>query len=505
MGNDAAITLKLESLTKSFGGVCVLDHVSFDIRKGEVHCILGENGAGKSTLIKIISGAYHADEGNVILNGQKLDIKNSKVARDFGIGTVYQETSLIPSLDAVTNIFLGEEIYKPGKVKLLDLAEMERRTVETLKWMNVDINIHIPVGYLTTANQQLIEIARAITFDNKVIIMDEPTSSLSGKDVQILFKIIRQLKEKGVSIIFISHKIDEIEEISDRLTVLRDGKYIGTVSVKDTTIDQIITMMVGREFDTNRRSQKRDMNGPVVLEVKNIVSADGKVKDVSFQLNKGTILGFAGLVGAGRTELMKVIFGKNPKVSGQIFVNGKEVDEMKTYKAVKLGISYLTEDRKREGLIQTDPIRKNISLSNLDRLVNKRKMLDLDLEKKLTADYVKDLNVITTSIEKQAMYLSGGNQQKVVVAKWLFAQGDILIFDEPTRGIDVAARSEIYNIMTRLVDEGKSIIMVSSDLTEILSMSNRIVVMHEGVVTGVLDNDGDLTQNDVMKYMLGEN
>lgn len=504
MNEIQPVVLKLDSLTKYFGGVCVLDHVSFDIYQGEVHCILGENGAGKSTLIKIISGAHKADEGSVFLNGKKLELKSSKVARDWGIGTVYQETSLVPTLDTVTNIFLGEEIRSKGFGGLLDLEEMDRRTKETLQWMDVDLNIHIPVKYLSAAQQQLVEIARAITFDNKIIIMDEPTSSLSGKDVAILFRIIRQLKERGVSIIFISHKLDEIKEISDSLTILRDGHYIDTVSIQDVTIEQIINMMVGREFDANRSSVQRSFDTETVLEARDIVSKDGKVKNVSFELKKGTILGFAGLVGAGRTELMKVIFGKNGKVSGQIFVNGKEIKKMTTKKAVELGISYLTEDRKREGLILTEPIRQNITLSNLKKLCSKWKLLNLNEEKKCAEAKVEELGIVTTSIEKPAMLLSGGNQQKVVVAKWLFAEGNILIFDEPTRGIDIAARSEIYNIMSRLVNSGKSIIMVSSDLPEILSMSNRIVVMNEGIVTGILDNHEGLTQNDVMKLMLGE-
>jgi ribose transport system ATP-binding protein len=506
MNQDRPVTLQLESLTKSFGGVCVLDHVSFDILEGEVHCILGENGAGKSTLIKIISGAYKADEGSVILNGKKLDLKDAKVARDNGIGTVYQETSLVPSLDTVTNIFLGEEIkvVAKGKKILLDHAEMERRTLETLDWMGVKLDVHVPVAYLSAAQQQLVEIARAITFDNKIIIMDEPTSSLSGKDVRELFRIIGQLKEKGISIIFISHKLDEIEEISDRITVLRDGKYIATIRTSEMSIEKVVNMMVGREFDANRRCIPRTFDGETVLEVKSIVSKDGKVKDVSFSLQKGIILGFAGLVGAGRTELMKVIFGKNEKASGQIFVNGREIPKMTTTKAVGLGISYLTEDRKREGLILTEPIRQNITLASLKRLrKGKNPILSLRKEKSDAKEKVKELNIVTTSIEKYAMYLSGGNQQKVVVAKWLYAEGDILIFDEPTRGIDVAARSEIYNIMNRLADSGKSIIMVSSDLTEVLSMSNRIIIMNEGKVTGVLDNNADVTQDDVMKLMLG--
>ena len=498
--NNEEVILKIDSITKSFSGVTVLDHVSFEVYKGEVHCIIGENGAGKSTLIKILSGAYSKDSGSIYFDGKEIQISNAKVARDNGIATVYQEMNIVPTLNAVDNIFLGCELCM--KNGLIDYARMEERTQELLRNIGVKINIKTPVQYLSTAQRQIIEIIKALLFKNKVIIMDEPTSSLSSKDVSELFRIIRRLREEGTTIIFISHKLEELEEIGDRVTVLRDGKYINTVKLHDAKIDKIIEMMVGREFDTSRRAVKRPIKGEVVLEVKNLTTADGKARNVSFHLEKGKILGFAGLVGAGRTELMKAIFGRNQIASGELFVNGHKIQKMNTTKAVKLGIAYLTEDRKCEGLIMGMSICKNISIVNLDK-IKKGFRLDLRQEVKDAEQKVSELNIITSSINKEARFLSGGNQQKVVVGKWLYADCEIILFDEPTRGIDVGARSEIYNIMNRLVDAGKSIIMVSSDLPEILSMSNSIVVMHEGDMVGIVENDETVTQETILKLMLG--
>lgn len=504
MSEEKFVILKMDSITKSFSGVTVLDHVSFEILRGEVHCILGENGAGKSTLIKIISGAYQKDSGRILLNGEEVSIVNSRVARELGIGTVYQEMSLVPTLNAVANIFLGNELCKgsKGNGKILDYAAMEARTKELLDRMGVSMNLFVPVQHLSTAQQQIIEIARSLAFNNKIIIMDEPTSSLTDREVKELFHIIGKLKEDGITIIYISHKLEELEKIGDHITILRDGKYINTVTLDKTTMNEIVAMMVGREFDTSRRAILRKNTGEKVLEVKNIYSVDGKVKDVSFSLEKGMILGFAGLVGAGRTELMKVIFGKNKLRSGEIYVNGKKVHNMTTSKAVNMGIAYLTEDRKHEGLVLGLSIKKNITLANMSRIC---KSLILDLKKE-TSDSEKmrsELNIVTSSLDKHVVYLSGGNQQKVVVAKWLYSDSDIMIFDEPTRGIDVKARSEIYNIMNRLIDDGKSIIMVSSDLSEILSMSNKIIAMHEGKVIGEVENTVNTTQEQIMKLMLG--
>ena len=326
--NNKEVILKIDSVTKSFSGVTVLDHVSFEVCKGEVHCILGENGAGKSTLIKILSGAYHKDSGSIFFNGREVELANAKAARDLGIATVYQEMNLVPTLNTVDNIFLGFEVC--NKTGVIDYKGMEARTKELLDNIGVKINIKVPVGYLSTAQQQIIEITKALLHKNSIIIMDEPTSSLSGKDISELFRIIKKLREEGTTIIFISHKLDELERIGDRVTVLRDGKYINTVRLHEVSMDEIVTMMVGREFDTSRRAVKRPEKTQPVLEVKNLTTADGRARDISFRLDKGKILGFAGLVGAGRTELMKAIFGRNRIASGEMYVNGKKITKLNT-------------------------------------------------------------------------------------------------------------------------------------------------------------------------------
>ena len=493
------VILKLDSITKSFSGVVVLDHVTFEIQKAEVHCILGENGAGKSTLIKILSGAYTKDSGTIFLNGKEIQIRSAKVARDLGITTVYQEMTLVPTLNAVDNMFLGNELcLKSG---LVDYRSMESRAKQLLQNIGVTLNLQIPIQHLSTAQQQIIEIVKALLFQNQIIIMDEPTSSLSGKDIAELFRIIRHLKEEGTTIIFISHKLEELSQIGDRVTILRDGKFIATVKLQDMSMDEIVNMMVGREFDVTRRAVKRPNKNEIVLEVKNLITEDGKASNISFVLEKGKILGFAGLVGAGRTELMKAIFGRNQIASGELLINGQKIQKMNTRKAVKLGIAFLTEDRKNEGLISGMAISKNITLVNLDK-IKRGLLLDLKQEIKDAELKVSELDIVTSSINKEAHYLSGGNQQKVVVAKWLYADSDIILFDEPTRGIDVGARSEIYDIMNSLVDNGKSIIMVSSDLPEILNMSNSIIVMREGSIVGNFDNDETITQETIMKLIL---
>jgi ribose transport system ATP-binding protein len=492
--------IKFDSITKSFSGVIVLDHVTFGIQKGEVHGILGENGAGKSTLIKILSGVYTKDFGSIFFDSREVRINSPKEARDLGIATIYQEMSLVPTLNAVDNLFLGNEIcFKSG---LINYGIMEERAKQVLKNIGVKINLQIPIEHLSTAEQQIIEITKALLFQNQVIVMDEPTSSLSAKDIAELFRIIKQLREEGTTIIFISHKLEELEEIGDRVTILRDGKYINTVKVQNVSVDEIITMIVGREFDANLRPVKRPKRNQVVLKVKNLTTEDRKARNISFVLEKGKILGFAGLIGAGRTALMKAIFGRNRIASGEMHINGQKINKMNTGKAVKLGIAYLTEDRKNEGLVLGMAISKNITLVNLDK-IKSGILLDLQQEIRDSELKVTELDIVTSSINKEVRYLSGGNQQKVVVAKWLYADSDIILFDEPTRGIDVGARLEIYNIMNHLVDNGKSIIMVSSDLPEILSMSNSIIVMREGSIVGNFDNNETITQETIMKPMLG--
>jgi len=487
------------SISKSFPGVKALNDVSFLIKKGDIHCIIGENGAGKSTLIKILSGAIQKDSGTILFEGKEVDIRNSYDAKRLGIGTVYQEMCLVPSLNTVDNIFLGEEA---AKGMMLDRVTMKHKTLEALAKLNVSIDVMVAVRYLSVAQQQMVEIARSLVFDRKLIIMDEPTSSLSQKDVVELFRIIRLLKEHGVTIIYISHKMEELEEISDSLTVMRDGCYVDTVKMGDVGINHVISLMVGRHFDANRRCVPRSIEDEAVLTVENLYDRAGKVKGVSFELPKGIIMGFAGLVGAGRTELMRLIFGADKIESGNVFVGKKKLEKITTQKAVKNGIAYLSEDRKTEGLLLKLSVRSNISLTNLDRvssgfIINKKE------EVRQTESMRDSVRIVTTDLDKLAIYLSGGNQQKVAIAKWLFTDCDILIFDEPTRGIDVGARAEIYTLMNKLVDEGKSIILVSSDMSEILTMSNIIITMHEGRLIGKLVNDEKVTQERIMKQILG--
>ncbi len=491
--------LRLNSISKSFPGVKALDNVSFSIEKGSVHCIIGENGAGKSTLIKILSGALQKDSGTIVYEGKEVDIRNSHQAKELGISTVYQEMSLVPSLNTVENLFLGDELTDGVK---LDKSRMIRKTQKALEMLNVSFDINIPVSFLNTAQQQMIEIMRSVIFDRKMIIMDEPSSSLSQKDVSELFRIIHFLKEKNVTIIYISHKLDELEQIGDKLTVMRDGKHIKTMDIASMDMSFVVSLMVGREFDTSRRPQKRPADGEIVLEAQNISRADKRVDNVSFRLHKGTILGFAGLVGSGRTELMRIIFGADKFAAGSIYIRNKKIEKFSTQNAVREGIAYLSEDRKNLGLLLGMSIRKNMTIADLSR-ISKGFVIDKKQEKQQTDTLHTKIHIVTPSLDKLALYLSGGNQQKVAIAKWLFTNCEILIFDEPTRGIDIGARSEIYSLMNQLADAGKSIILVSSDLTEVLSMSNKIIIMHEGKIIKEIENDINVTQETIMQYMLG--
>ncbi len=491
--------LVLNGISKQFPGVKALSDVSFSIRRGDVHCIIGENGAGKSTLIKILSGALQMDEGQINFEDRPVSIQNSHEAKCLGIGTIYQEMSLVPTLNAVDNIFLGEEETR-GCV--LNKSEMRKRTLRAMEQLNVSFALDVPVKHLSTAQQQMIEIARGLVFQRKLIIMDEPTSSLSQKDVADLFRVIALLKSQGVTIIYISHKMEELQQISDRLTIMRDGCVVDTVRMQDTTIPRIISLMVGRDFDTKRKPVTRNIDAPPVLRASHVSDFNGKVKDVSFELPQGIILGFAGLVGAGRTELMRMIFGADPMQNGEVSVKGVRQKKLSTENSVKNGVAYLSEDRKYDGLLLRLPIRQNISVAKLDR-VSHGYVIDKRLEMTLTEPLKTEVRIVTPSMERLALNLSGGNQQKVAIAKWLFTQCDILIFDEPTRGIDVGARSEIYQLMNQLVDHGKSIILVSSDLTEILALSNVIITMHEGMISGKLVNEASVTQDQIMQQMLG--
>ena len=478
------VILEMKGIVKSFGPVKALKGVDLDLRAGEVHALMGENGAGKSTLMKVLTGIHDANEGTIHYNGKQVAYSKPKEAMEDGIVIVHQELNMMNHLTVAQNIFIGREEFRHNL--LIDDGASIKKAKKLFDLLKLDINPTEKVGNLTVGKQQMVEIAKALSMDAKVIVFDEPTAALTESEINELFVIIDDLRSKGVGIIYISHRMDEIARITDRVTVMRDGEYVGTVNTKDTTKDEIIAMMVGRTIyeDPKAASAVAD-DAPVVLEVKNL-NAGSSVKDVSFQLRKGEILGFSGLMGAGRTEVARLLFGADKKESGTIFVNGKEVTINSPQDAIREGIGYLSEDRKRYGCIVDMTIANNTVMTNLDKYIKGGLIDDAEIVK-VSDEFVKQLRTKTPSSKQLVRNLSGGNQQKVVIAKWLEQNSDILIFDEPTRGIDVGAKSEIYTLMNDLVAQGKSIIMISSELTEILRMSDRIVVMCEGRKTGELD------------------
>ena len=478
------VILEMKGIVKSFGTVKALKGVDFDLRAGEVHALMGENGAGKSTLMKVLTGIHDANEGTIHYNGKQVAYSKPKEAMEDGIVIVHQELNMMNHLTVAQNIFIGREEFRHNL--LIDDGASIKKAKKLFDLLKLDINPTEKVGNLTVGKQQMVEIAKALSMDAKVIVFDEPTAALTESEINELFVIIDDLRAKGVGIIYISHRMDEIARITDRVTVMRDGEYVGTVNTKETTKDEIIAMMVGRTIyeDPKAASAVAD-DAPVVLEVKNL-NAGSSVKDVSFQLRKGEILGFSGLMGAGRTEVARLLFGADKKESGTIFVNGKEVTINSPQDAIREGIGYLSEDRKRFGCIVDMTIADNTVMTNLDKYIKGGLINDGEIVK-VSDEFVKQLRTKTPSSKQLVRNLSGGNQQKVVIAKWLEQNSDILIFDEPTRGIDVGAKSEIYTLMNALVAQGKSIIMISSELTEILRMSDRIVVMCEGRKTGELD------------------
>ena len=478
------VILEMKGIVKSFGPVKALKGVDFDLRAGEVHALMGENGAGKSTLMKVLTGIHKPNEGTIHYNGKQVEYSKPKEAMDDGIVIVHQELNMMNDLTVAQNIFIGREEISQGF--FIDDNAANKKAKELFNLLKLDINPQEKVGHLTVGKQQMVEIAKALSMDAKVIVFDEPTAALTESEINELFVIIDDLRQKGVGITYISHRMDEIARITDRVTVMRDGEYVGTVNTKDTTKDEIIAMMVGRTiYEDPKAASAVAEDAPVVLEVEHL-NAGSSVKDVSFVLRKGEILGFSGLMGAGRTEVARLLFGADKKDSGTIKINGKEVDIKSPQDAIREGIGYLSEDRKRYGCIVDMTIANNTVMTNLDKYVHSFLINDSEI---VTASdkFVKSLRTKTPSSKQLVRNLSGGNQQKVVIAKWLEQDSDILIFDEPTRGIDVGAKSEIYTLMNELVAQGKSIIMISSELTEILRMSDRIVVMCEGRKTGELD------------------
>ncbi|MDO6992799.1 sugar ABC transporter ATP-binding protein [Brachyspira innocens] len=490
------VILKMTGIEKRFKGVYALKNFNFSLIQGEILALIGENGAGKSTLMKILSGIYKKDAGSIEYFGKPLEVSSPKEAEENGISIVHQELNLMNHLTVAQNIFIGHEPL--NKFGLIDDKLMIKRAKKIFDGMNVDINPSAKIGSLTVGKQQLVEIAKALTHNSKILILDEPTAALTESETKELFRIIKDLQVSGVSIVYISHRLDELFILSDRITVIRDGEYIDTKITKDTNKDEIVNLMVGRViYETPKTESKVSKDAKEILRVENLV-VPGVVKDVSFSLKQGEILGFAGLMGAGRTETARAIFGADKFESGKIFVEDKEVSIKSPVDAIKSGIGYLSEDRKRYGLALGLPVFENMMMGNYDKFSNMLMVQNAKV-RDISEQEVKSLNIKTPSINQLVKNLSGGNQQKVVIANWLIKECKVLIFDEPTRGIDVGARSEIYNLMEHLVSMGKSIIMISSDLVEILRMSDRILVMSEGKKTGELDIKGT-TQDDIMKY-----
>ncbi|HBL81148.1 MAG TPA: D-xylose ABC transporter ATP-binding protein [Clostridiales bacterium] len=490
------VMLEMTGIEKRFPGVHALKNCHFDLKKGEIHALIGENGAGKSTLMKILTGVYGKDGGTILYNGEEINVTTPKEAQNLGISIIHQELNLMPDLTAAQNIFIGREATKLGGLYLSELKQ-NRAAKSLFELLNLDLDPKTKVRDVTVAKQQMIEIAKALSFNSKILIMDEPTAALTESEIRELFKIIAGLKEQGVGIVYISHRMEELFEISDRITVMRDGEYIATKTTAETSMDEIIRLMVGRTIYEPPKEASHVKGNDVVLEVKNL-NAGKEVKDVSFSLRRGEILGFAGLMGAGRTETARAVFGADKIDSGEIFINGKKAHIRSPKDAVKHGIGYLSEDRKQFGLALGMNIEANTVLANYENfntggIVNDKKAAEA------AKKYVDMLKTKTPSTKQLVGNLSGGNQQKVVIAKWLCRDCDILIFDEPTRGIDVGAKSEIYKLLTDLAEQGKSIIMISSELPEILRMSDRVVVMCEGRITGTLDIS-EADQEKIMKY-----
>lgn len=487
------VLVRMEGIDKRFPGVHVLRHVQLELRAGEVHALVGENGAGKSSLMKVLTGIYAKDAGTVEVCGREVEIRDVRDAQALGISMIHQELNLMKDLTVAENLYIGRE---PMRGILVDRKRQNEMAGALLASLNIRIDPTTRVGTLTVAKQQMVEIAKALSYENtRILIMDEPSAALADTEIEDLFRFIREMKARGVGIIYISHRMGELGQISDRITVMRDGEYIGTVNTADMDMDQIIHMMVGRTiYEQPKEHSAVPAGAPVVLEARGLRSA--QVKDVSFTLRKGEILGFAGLMGAGRTETARLLCGADKRAGGEIRVGGVPANIRDPYDAVKAGIGYLSEDRKQYGLCLQLSVADNVALPSLDKFCG-RLMVDSGKMRRVANDYRGKINIKTPHVDTPVRSLSGGNQQKVVLSKWLVRDCDILIFDEPTRGIDVGAKSEIYKLMHQLVAEGKAIIMISSDLPELLRMSDRIIVMCEGEKTGELSIE-DATQEKIM-------
>ena len=487
--------VEMVGIDKSFPGVRALSRARFDLQPGEVHALMGENGAGKSTLMKVLAGVYARDAGEVHLNGQPVEINSPRQAQALGITIIHQELSLMRHLTAAQNIFIGREPKLLGGL-VLDEARLNAQAAAIFESMHLVLEPRAMIESMTIAKQQMVEIAKALSFNSRVLIMDEPTAALNEAEISELFAIIGRLKAEGVGIVYISHKMDEIKRIADRVTVMRDGEYVGTVPAATTPIETIISMMVGRTLSNEGAAVPASTDAPVALEVKSLRRGK-EIRDVSFSVRKGEILGLAGLMGAGRTEVARAIFGADPIEGGEIFVDGKRVDIRSPGDAVRAGIGYLSEDRKHFGLVTGLDVRNNIVMASIERFTGMGGLLREDKMREAAGKFIRQLSIKTPSDTQETRLLSGGNQQKVVMAKWLLRDCPILIFDEPTRGIDVGAKSEIYKLLNALAARGRAIIVISSELPEVLRLSHRIAVMCEGRLTGMLP--GGASQEEIMR------
>lgn len=493
--------LKMEGVSKSFPGVKALDNVNITAYGGEVTALMGENGAGKSTLMKILSGVYQKDEGKIFIQGEEVDIKGIKSAEEFGVTIIHQELSVINNLTVCENIFLGNEKFNKRSRKI-DKKLLIERSKMFLKQIGCNVDPNELVSNLNVGEKQMIEIAKALTKNAGVIIMDEPTTALTDVETRQLFKVIDSLKKKGIAIIYISHRMEEIFEICDRVEVLRDGKYAGNALIKDIDNDKLITMMVGRKIE-DQFPYRETKKGKTILEVKNL-SADIGINNINFEVKEGEILGIAGLMGSGRTELAKTIFGAYKKSSGTVKINGKELSGGKIDEAIKNGICYLSEDRKKEGCVLSLSVADNMTISNLRSYENKFGAINKKVEMDEINEYIKKIRIKTPNPQQLMKNLSGGNQQKVILAKWLMLHPEVLIIDEPTKGIDVGAKKEIYELLNELKEKGKAIIIISSDMPEVLGISDRIMVMSEGKLIGEVKRE-EATQEKIMKLAVGIN
>lgn len=495
---DQSYVVEMKGIRKEFPGVVALDNVGFNLRKGEVHALVGENGAGKSTLIKILAGAHQADHGDVYVNGQKVNILSPRHAQELGISVIYQEFNLIPYLSVAENIFLGRESMSARY--FINNRDNRARAREVLDRLELDVDVDETVAELGVAQRQMVEVAKALSMQANIIVMDEPTSALGNREIEQLFKTIEKMKAQGISVIYISHRLEELWQIADRVTVLRDGQYIATTDIDKLDKEQLIKQMVGRDL-TEQFPERNVRIGEEMLRVENLSKA-GVLKDVSFRVRRGEVVGFAGLVGSGRTELMRCLFGADRFDTGKVYLNNQEVQIKSPRDAISHGIGFITEDRQGQGLMLVRPVKENITITALDQVI-KKLFIDYEEETNVAGDMVERLRIRTPGLEQEVRYLSGGNQQKVVIAKWLLEKARILIFDEPTRGIDVGAKKEVYSLINELVGQGVGVIMVSSELPEVLGMSDRIYVMSAGRITGELSAQ-EATQERILEYATKE-